>query len=304
MKKHTLKDWFLATRPWSFPASAMPIIVSIAYLFSKDAEINWLMAVLALVGVVLFHTSGNLWSDYFDFKKKVDDVNTFGATSLTTGQFQPNEIRNFALGVLVVSVLIGLTILYFTGLTVLWIGIAGAVLMLLYPQMKYNALGDLAIIMTFAFLPTIGTSFVTTGAIDWSVLYVALPIGLITDAILHSNNTRDMITDKQAGIITMAMCMGKKSAAWLYAFEVLFPFIWVIICAIFGVFPRDFSMIGILFALPIAIKNAKTMLKGYNDANTIAPLDMQTAQLQLLFSLFLSISFVIEKVFNVVFSVC
>ena len=302
MKKHTLKDWFLATRPWSFPASAMPIIVTVAFLFSKDAEINWLMAVLALVGVVLFHTSGNLWSDYFDFKKKVDDVNTFGATSLTTGQFQPNEIRNFALGVLVVSVLIGLTILYFTGLTVLWIGIAGAVLMLLYPQMKYNALGDLAIIMTFAFLPTIGTSFVTTGAIDWSVLYVALPIGLITDAILHSNNTRDMITDKQAGIITMAMCMGKKSAAWLYAFEVLFPFVWVIICAIFGVFPRDFGMIGILFALPIALKNAKTMLKGYDDTNAIAALDKGTAQLQLLFSLFLSLSFISDKLINLVFS--
>ena len=33
MNKRTFKDWFIATRPWSFPASAMPIIVSIAYLF-------------------------------------------------------------------------------------------------------------------------------------------------------------------------------------------------------------------------------------------------------------------------------
>ena len=293
MKKHTLKDWFLATRPWSFPASAMPIVVTVAYLFSKGAEINWLMAVLALVGVVLFHTSGNLWSDYFDFKKKVDDVNTFGATSLTTGQFQPNEIRNFALGVLVVSVLIGLTILYFTDLTVLWIGLAGAVLMLLYPKMKYNALGDLAIIMTFAFLPTIGTSFVTTGAIDWSVLYVALPIGLITDAILHSNNTRDMITDKQAGIITMAMCMGKKSAAWLYGFEVTYPAIWVGALVVGGIF--SWPTLLVLLTIPMSSKCAKTMIEGYNDINTIAALDMRTAQLQTAFSLLLSVGFVVSN---------
>lgn len=293
MKKHTLKDWFIATRPWSFPASAMPIVVTIAYLFSQGATINWYMAVLALVGVVLFHTAGNLWSDYFDFKKKVDDVNTFGATSLTTGQFQPHEIRNFAVGVLVVSVLIGLTILYFTGLTVLWIGLAGAVCMLLYPLLKYNALGDLDILMTFVFLPTIGTSFVTTGAIDWSVLYVALPIGLITDAILHSNNTRDMITDKQAGIVTMAMCMGKKSAAWLYGFEVTFPCLWVVAMVAVGIFLWP-ALIAIL-TIPMSAKCAKTMLSGYNDTNAIAALDMRTAQLQTAFSVLLSVGFIISK---------
>ena len=27
--KHTFKDWFLATRPWSFPASAMPVLVTL-----------------------------------------------------------------------------------------------------------------------------------------------------------------------------------------------------------------------------------------------------------------------------------
>ena len=118
----------------------MPIIVSIAYLFSNGADINWYLAVWTLVGMVLFHVTGNLWSDYFDFKKKVDDTDTFGATSITSGQFQASEIRNFAIGMLVVSVLSGLGILYCTGLPILWIGLAGAVCMLLYPFLKYNAL--------------------------------------------------------------------------------------------------------------------------------------------------------------------
>lgn len=300
MKKRTIKDWFIATRPWSFPASAMPIIVSIAYLFSKNADINWYMAVWTLIGMVLFHITGNLWSDYFDFKKKVDDTDTFGATSITSGLFQANEIRNFAIGMLVVSVLSGLGILYCTGLPILWIGLAGAVCMLLYPLLKYNALGDLDILMTFAFLPTIGTSYAITGAIDWSVLYIALPVGLITDGILHANNTRDIATDKRAGILTMAMSMGKKSAAWLYAFEVTFPYLWIVVCAVMGIF--KLHTILVLISLPMAIKCAKTMLNGYNDTNAIAMLDMQAAQLQMVFSFMLSFSLISDKLFNLLFS--
>ena len=293
MKKHTLKDWFLATRPWSFPASAMPIIVTLAFLYAQDATMNWWMGLWALIGMVLFHTTGNVWSDYFDYIKKVDTEDTHGATSLTSGQFQPNEIRNFAIGLLVVSVLCGLGILFCSGITLLYIGFAGVVLTLLYPFLKYNALGDLDIVLTFAFLPTLGVSYVVTGAIDWNVLYVALPIGLITDAILHSNNTRDMQSDKQAGIVTLAMSMGKKSAAWLYAFEVTYPAIWVGSLVVGGIF--SWPTLLVLLTIPMSSKCAKTMIEGYNDTNTIAALDMRTAQLQTAFSVALSIGFVISK---------
>ena len=30
MKKHSLKDWMIAVRPWSFPASSMPVVVTLA----------------------------------------------------------------------------------------------------------------------------------------------------------------------------------------------------------------------------------------------------------------------------------
>ena len=215
MAKHKFGEWVIAVRPWSYPASAMPIIVTIAYLFWKGADINLLMGLWVLVGMILFHTTGNVWSDYFDYRKKVDAEDTFGAKTLTTGMFQPKEIRNLAIGFLVVSVACGLGLVAVSGLTLLWIGLAGAVCTLLYPKMKFNALGDLDIILTFAFLPTIGTSYVLTGAIDWSVLWIALPVGLITDGILHCNNTRDIVTDSRAGIKTMAMGMGRKFSSFL-----------------------------------------------------------------------------------------
>jgi 1,4-dihydroxy-2-naphthoate octaprenyltransferase len=293
-RKHTFGEWMIAVRPWSFPASAMPVITATAYLFWKGAEINWLFALWALLNIVIFHAAGNTWSDYFDFRKKVDADDTFGAKTLTTGMFTENEIFRLSLGLTLVAAAGGVGLLLLTGLPLLWIGLGGIFCTLLYPFLKYNALGDLVILLAYAFLPTIGTAFVTTCAIDWSVLLLALPVGLITDGILHSNNTRDAMTDKRAGIKTMAMALGSKASAILYGFEVIFPFIWVGVLSIIGFFPL--TTIIIFLTLVVAIGCAQTMMKSLNgDLKIIADLDVRTANLQLMFSALLTIAFVVAK---------
>ena len=275
----------------------MPIIVTVSYLFWKGAEINWALGLWTLVGMILFHMTGNTWSDYFDYRKKVDAEDTFGAKTLTTGMFQPKEIRNLAIGLLVVSVACGLGLFAVTGLPLLWIGLAGVLCTLLYPLLKFNALGDLDILITFAFLPTLGTSYAVTGAIDWNVLWVALPVGLITDGILHSNNTRDMMTDKRAGIKTMAMGLGTRFSSWVYWFEMIFPFVWVAFCSMFGIMPV--YTVFIFLTLPIAIACARTMTKSLDGgSDVIADLDVRTANLQMLFSVILSITFIASGIWG------
>ncbi len=293
-RKHTFGEWMIAVRPWSFPASAMPVIAATAYLFWQGAEINWLLALWALINIVIFHAAGNTWSDYFDFRKKVDADDTFGAKTLTTGMFTEKEILRLSLGLTTIAAAGGIGLLLLTGLPLLWIGLGGLFCTLLYPLLKYNALGDLVILLAYAFLPTIGTSFVATGAIDWSILLIALPIGLITDGILHSNNTRDAQTDKRAGIKTMAMGLGSKASALLYGFEVLFPFVWVGVLSIIGFLPL--TTIIIFLTLAVAIGCAQTMMKSLNgDMRIIADLDARTANLQLLFSTLMTIAFVVAK---------
>ena len=284
----------IAVRPWSFPASAMPVIVTTAFLFWKGYEINWGFAVWALLNIIVFHAAGNTWSDYFDFKKKVDADDTFGAKTLTTGMFQPEEIKKLALGLTAVAVAGGIALLALTGLPLLWIGIGGVLCTLLYPMLKYNALGDLDILLAYAFLPTLGTSFVVTGAVVPSVLLIALPLGLITDGILHSNNTRDMHTDSRAGIKTMAMSLGAKSSAVLYGFEMLFPFVWIGVCSIAGFMP--IATVIAFMTLPVAIACAQTMKNSVEGGlQMIADLDVRTANLQLFFSLLLTVAFVVAR---------
>ena len=292
MKKHSFGQWLIAVRPWSFPASAMPGLVTLMYLLWSGAEIDWIAGIWALVNAVVFHAAGNVWSDYFDFRKGVDAEDTFGAKTMTSGEFAPKEMLRLAVGLLVVALVMGIGLMVRVGLPLLWFGVAGALTVLLYPRLKYSALGDVDIMLAYALLPTLGTSFVATGALVWNVLWIAVPVGLITVAILHANNTRDIVTDARANIKTFAMSIGRKVSKPIYAFEVLFPFAWIAGCVVAGLLPW-WSLLTLVAVMP-AWQGACDMLR-HNDDTTelIANLDERTAKLQLIFSLLFTIGFVV-----------
>lgn len=292
MKKHTFKEWLIATRPWSFPASAMPVIVTCVYLYGIYPEINWLNGLWALVNIIVFHAAGNTWSDYLDYRKGVDTPDSFGVKTLTSGQFQANEIRALSLWLLGIATLMGIGLLWRTGALLWWIGLGGILCTLLYPYLKYRAFGDVVIFIAYALLPTWGTSYVVAGVVDMQVLWLAVPVGLITVAILHANNTRDIETDRHAHIRTFAMQTGNRVAKYIYAAEVLLPFLWIPVGIAMGHFPL-WSLLTFI-VLPLSVGNVKTIWASA-DGNTdvIAHLDEKTAQLQLAFSFVLSVTFLI-----------
>lgn len=282
----------------------MPVIVTAAYIFWKTGvpeginygDPDWLLWLWALINIIIFHAAGNTWSDYFDFKKNVDTAETSGAKTLTEGMFTPGEIKSLSVSLLVIGLAGGLGLLLMTGLPLLWIGLGGLACTVLYPFMKYNALGDAVIIAAYAVLPTLGTAYVITGQIIPEVLWIAVPVGLITDAILHSNNTRDICTDRNAKIKTLAMGMGVKAAKIFYYLEVLIPFLWIAGCVVSGILPA--WSLTVMPALFPAIVNVRAMSNAReNDMSAISSLDEMTAKLQLLFSLLFSISFVLAYYF-------
>lgn len=288
-KKHGFKAWLLATRPWSFPASAMPVLATLAYLFWHGYEINWLTGVWALLNIIVFHAAGNTWSDYYDYKRGVDREDAIGGMSIVSGEFQACEIKRLAWILLVIAVVAGIGLMLVAGLPVLYFGLAGCALIVLYPWLKYHALGDLDIFLTYSVLPILGTSYVATGTLNYETLWLMLPIGLITVGILHVNNTRDIEQDSRAGIKTFAMLVGKRVSVVLYIAELMLPFVCVLVAAIYGAMPW-WSLV-VLVALKPALDNCRAMLKlPAEGMKALIGVDEKTAQLQLMFSLLLSLS--------------
>ncbi len=297
MNKHSLKDWLVAVRPWSFPASAMPVAVTLAFLYWMQQDVNWTNGVWALLNIIVFHAAGNTWSDYFDYKHRVDREDTHGVRTLTGGLFRPQEIFRLSLSLLVVALVAGIGLLVRTGLPLLYIGIGGAACTLLYPALKYRALGDVVIFVAYALLPMLGTAYVATGVMDWTTMWAGVPVGLITVAILHANNTRDITTDVRADIRTLAMTVGAQASMAVYYVEVLFPFVWIAGCAAAGIFP--WWTLLVLPALVPAVGNVRLMSSySVRGMEGISRLDELTAKLQLLFSLLLTLSFVLARVLS------
>jgi len=289
--KHTFKDWILATRPWSFPASAMPVMVTIAWLWSQNQMEHWWLGILALVNIVLVHAAGNVWSDYFDYKQGVDASDTYGVRTLVDGLFTPNELLKLSIGLQIIAVGLGLTMVWLTGWTLLWIGLIGIALSLLYPPLKYIALGDLVIMACYSVLPMLGVTFICHEAIEPEVLWLAVPVGSITVAILHSNNTRDIETDNRAKIHTFAMLTGRRFAIGMYVFELVLPYLWLALTVALGVV-SPWALTACV-TIPIALQNIRSVLSYDKEGITaIASLDEATAKQQLVFSLSLIIGLV------------
>ena len=293
MNSHTIKEWILATRPWSFPASTMPVFVAMMFLWSKGLEVSWWLGIMALVNIVLVHAAGNVWSDYHDYRKGVDAPDTYGVRILTDKQFTPEEVLGLSISLQVAAVVLGLVMVYLTGITLLWFGLAGIALSLLYPPLKYIALGDLVIMACYALLPMLGTTFICTGNIVTEVLWLAVPVGSITVAILHANNARDIETDRRAGIKTFALLTGRPFAINVYLFEMILPYLWLLITAILGCV-SPWALVTFI-TLPIAISNSKQMLSCKTKGiEAIATLDEATAKLQLAFSMTLTLGLIVE----------
>lgn len=272
----------------------MPVLVTIAWCWAQGLSVNWWFALWALINIIFVHAAGNVWSDIADYRSGVDADDTFGVRQLVDGHFTPQEFKRLSLTLNVIAVAGGLALVALTGLPLLYIGIAGILLSLCYPRLKYNALGDVVIILCYSLLPMTGTSYIVSDEIHWPVLWLAVPVGLITVAILHANNVRDIETDRRAGISTFPMLTGRQFGVWLYAAEVLVPFLWLVGLMIARVEPW---WLGTAFlAMPVAVKNARTILAyKHGGKASYAALDEKTAQLQLLFSLLLILGLILSR---------
>lgn len=297
MKERTLKDWIIATRPWSFTASLMPVLVTLAYLFllqcTEGVEVDWVAGWLTLPMMLFMHAGGNLVSDYSDNVKQIDLPGSLnGVDHIYSGKFTPKEILYFGWALLAVGALLGIGVVALSTVRVLWIGALGILLSLAYPWMKAHALGDVDILLCFALLPSVGVSMVATSHYHPETLLLALTYGTLTVAILHANNTRDILNDRRAHLRTLAGLLGGILSQVLYVQEIVLPYLLVFPFVLIEWLP--WTIFAVWLTAPLALRNIwqmkDAMPEGEQDIST---LDQRTAQLQMAYALLLALSLVV-----------
>jgi 1,4-dihydroxy-2-naphthoate octaprenyltransferase len=290
--------WMQALRPFSYTASVIPVLLgAMITLVFYEGEINWPLMIVIALGSPLFQVAGNLLSEYYDFIHKVDRAETYGSSRvLIEGLLQPKQVFKAGIGALVVLFATGMILVYFRGIPMLVIGMIGILASLFYTVFKYRALGDFHIYLTFGPLMVFGTTYALIGNYELLItsLILSIPIGFLVTAILHANNTRDIMHDTQAGIKTLASTLGLKGAQNEYYFLIFGSFISVVIFIILGLV-SPWSLIVFLSIMP-ALKNVKAMgTAEVKNPAKIEMLDVMTAQHHLLFGVLFSISILIME---------
>lgn len=236
-----LQIWYQAARPRSLTATYVPIALG-GVIALQDGKFNVLFFILALIGTLALQIGANLSNEYFDYVKGVEAEKTHGLGMilkngyLTTQQVALGAFSAFALGSL-----IGLYLVSQTGLLILWIGIAGVAVAVLYTAgpfaLAYIGMGEIAVFIFMGPLIVLGTYYVLTGKTTDQALIGALPIGFLTAAILHANNLRDLDADRVSGKKTLPVRFGRRFAQLEYVVLALGGLVMTVILVILGQIP-------------------------------------------------------------------
>lgn len=292
--KGTLAVWFQATRAFSFPASIVPVAVGAVMAARSQDPVAWWLVPFVAVASVLMHAGTNLVSDYFDYLKGVDRDYTYGSSGVLVQRLlTPLQVLAGGAVMFAIACTIGLLFIAVRGWPIFALGVVGLLGGVFYTARpigyKYFALGDALVFMLMGPLMVIGSYFVLTGSYSHSVLIASLPVGCLVAAILHANNMRDIQHDREAHVRTVANLLGHHRSRLEY-----YGLVGGAYLSVLGMIAG--GMVGLwgllVFATaPLAAKNFLRVVHSRpQQPETIATLDVQTAQLHLAFGLLFSLA--------------
>lgn len=222
-----LRMWLLATRPWSFVMTFVSITGAAAYTYVRFHAFNPLYYVAVLIGVTLLHAAANVLNDYYDTVRGVDvpgaPTTLYRPHPILMGFASLQQVRNFGLALLAGGLAIAVALAAVRTLVVVLLALVGVVLLFTYsgpPGLKYRALGELGVFLSWGVFMWLGTCYVMTGFLALDPVMAGLPIGMLVSAVLTANNLRDIEFDRSRRAITLAVLLGREKGLAFYAAEV------------------------------------------------------------------------------------
>ncbi|MFU8802445.1 MAG: 1,4-dihydroxy-2-naphthoate polyprenyltransferase [Bradymonadaceae bacterium] len=224
----SIKAWILAARPKTLAAAAIPVLVGSAVAHSQAAFVL-LPALAALVGAGLIQVGTNFANDYFDYQSGADNEDRLGPTrAVQAGLLSSAAVKAATAGTFLAAAFLGIYLVSIGGWPILAIGIASILSGLAYTggpyPLGYHGLGDIFVFVFFGLVAVMGTHYVQALAWAPEALIAAIPIGLLSTAILVVNNYRDIDTDRQAGKNTLAVRLGPRATRWQYVLTIAAAF--------------------------------------------------------------------------------
>lgn len=244
-----LSAWYRAARPRTLTATYVPLGAAAAIALEQGV-FDIVRFVLSLVGALLLQIAANLINEYYDFKRGAEDQKLSGQGMILKNQLlTPRDILIGAIVTVVGGALIGLYLLFQSGPLLLWIGLGGVLVVILYTAgpfpLAYNGLGEIAVFIFMGPLMVLGAYYVLARDFSMIPVLVGVPIGFMVAAILHANNVRDIDSDRAVNKRTLAVLLGLRAARIEYLILVGGAYVMVVVMIVAGIMPVTTLLVAV-----------------------------------------------------------
>lgn len=289
-----LSSWLMAARPRTLSLSITPVAVGVALAWAVDRQIHGPAVVAALLGSMCIQLGTNLHNDAVDSERGGDGPDRVGPPRVTaSGLLSAGDVKRGAAVCFAVAAFMGLYLVAVGGWPILLLGILSIASGWAYTggplPIAYTPLGELFVIAFFGVGAVGGTYWLCTAYLGAPALAVGLALGLLTGAVLLVNNFRDIEADARVGRRTLAIMAGAQGSACIFAGLMLLPY--MLLSLIGRALPHG-HVWPALITLPLALALIYRFMReppgrGFNR------ILVWTVQIQLLFSLLLSVGLVL-----------
>ena len=300
MNKSKLKEFFMCTRPHSYPASIAPVLFGATYALGYESKFSILKFLLFLLACLLIQAATNLFNEYYDYKHGLDKIDSEGISgSIVKGNLSSREVMVGALVLYALAFVLGLILTFITSFYVLLVGLVCMLAGYFYTGGKYPiAYSPFGEVVSGFFMGTIIIAlsfYFQTGYVNADIIVVSMPLFIMIGAILLANNIRDLDNDKESGRRTYAILVGRNNAIKTLANSFVVVYFLNIVFAVTK-YVSWYNLL-VLATIPLAIK----IIKGFsanNDKKTMAPFMVLTAKLTIFVGFIMSLANMLKYLMN------
>ncbi|WAH38788.1 1,4-dihydroxy-2-naphthoate polyprenyltransferase [Alicyclobacillus dauci] len=255
MTNQKLGVWWRLFRPFTLTASIVPVLIGTGLAIPSYGFHTSLFIAMFLASV-LIQSATNMFNEYFDHKRGLDDENMVGiAGTIVRDGVRPKLVLAFGWISIILALLLGI---YLCSQTSWWLALIGAVCMsigYLYSggpwPLAYTPFGELAAATAMGPAIVLIAFYLQAGTITWRATLVSIPIGLLIGAILLANNIRDMDQDVKGGRRTIAILIGRERGRILFGSVFAAAYVLVVVLVVLHLL--TFWALAVLATIPTAI---------------------------------------------------
>ena len=300
MNKSKLKEFFMCTRPHSYPASIAPVLFGATYALGYEIKFSILKFILFLLACLLIQAATNLFNEYYDYKHGLDKVDSEGISgSIVKGNLSPREVMVGALVLYALAFVLGLILTLMTSFYVLLVGLVCMLAGYFYTGGKYPiAYSPFGEVVSGFFMGTIIIAlsfYFQTEFVNADIIVVSLPLFIMIGAILLANNIRDLDNDKESGRRTYAILVGRNNAIKTMAGSFIVVYL-LNVLFIVTKYALWWNLL-VFVTIPLAIKIIKGF-SGNNHKKTMAPYMVLTAKLTIFIGFIMSLANILKYIMN------